>query len=67
MLAGSGLIALGYLYNRFDQLYESQRSTTARLKLLTAQLQKLQEAAVLDSDRPCRSWSITSSARRDSF
>jgi signal transduction histidine kinase len=52
MLAGVGLIALGYLYNRFDQLYENQRSTTARLRLLTAQLQKLQEAALLDSDRP---------------
>jgi signal transduction histidine kinase len=52
MLAGAGLIALGYLYNRFDQLYEAQRSTTTRLRLLTAQMQKLQEVAVLDSDRP---------------
>jgi signal transduction histidine kinase len=52
VLAGAGLIALGSLYNQFDQLYENQRSTTARLKLLTAQLQKLQEVAVLDSDRP---------------
>jgi signal transduction histidine kinase len=52
VLAGAGLIALGYLYNRFDQLYESQRSSTMRLQLLTAQLQKLQEISVLHSDRP---------------
>jgi signal transduction histidine kinase len=51
-LAGAGLIALGYLYNRFDQLYAAQRSTTARLQLLTAQLQRLQEVTMLDSDRP---------------
>jgi signal transduction histidine kinase len=51
-LAGAGLIALGYLYNRFDQLYERERSTTARLHSLTAQLQRLQEVSVLDSDRP---------------
>jgi signal transduction histidine kinase len=52
VLAGAALIALGYLYNRFDELYESQRSTTVRLRLLTAQLQKLQEVSVIDSDRP---------------
>jgi signal transduction histidine kinase len=51
-LAGAGLIALGYLYNRFDQLYESQRATTTRLQLLNAQLQKLQELSTVDSDRP---------------
>jgi len=51
-LAGVGLIALGYLYSRFDQLYETERSTTARLQSLTAQLQRLQEVSVLDSDRP---------------
>jgi len=51
-LAGLGLIALGYLYNRFDALYQSERTTTARLQSLTAQLQKLQEVSVLDSDRP---------------
>jgi signal transduction histidine kinase len=51
-LAGLGLIALGYLYNRFDALYQSERTTTARLQSLTAQLQRLQEVSVLDSDRP---------------
>jgi len=51
-LAGFGLIALGYLYNRFDALYQSERVTTARLQSLTAQLQRLQEVSVLDSDRP---------------
>lgn len=51
-LAGLGLIALGYLYNRFDALYQSERATTARLQSLTAQLQRLQEVSVLDSDRP---------------
>jgi signal transduction histidine kinase len=51
-LAGVGLIALGYLYNRFDQLYETERSTTANLQSLTAQLQTLQEVSVLNSDRP---------------
>ena len=51
-LAGFGLIALGYLYNRFDALYQSERTTTARLQSLTAQVKKLQEASVLDSDRP---------------
>ena len=52
VLAGLGLIALGYLYNRFDQLYEAERSTTAKLQSLTAQLQRLQEVSVLNSDRP---------------
>ena len=51
-LAGAGLFALAYLYNRFDQLYESERSTTTRLQHLTAQVRTLQEAAVLDSARP---------------
>jgi signal transduction histidine kinase len=51
-LAGVGLVVLGYLYSRFDQLYETERSTTARLQSLTAQLQRLQEVSVLDSDRP---------------
>ncbi|MFA4965117.1 MAG: GAF domain-containing protein [Thermoleophilia bacterium] len=51
-LAGVGLIALGYLYDRFDQLYETERSTTAKLQSLTAQLQRLQEVSVLGSDRP---------------
>ncbi len=51
-LAGLGLIALGYLFNRFDQLYETERSTTAKLQSLTAQLQRLQEVSVLNSDRP---------------
>lgn len=51
-LAGAGLIALGYLYNRFDDLYRAERSTTGRLHSLTAQLQRLQEVSVLDSDRP---------------
>ena len=51
-MAGLGLIALGYLYNRFDALYQSERATTARLQSLTAQLQRLQEVSVLDSDRP---------------
>jgi signal transduction histidine kinase len=52
VLAGAGLIALGHLYNRFDRLYESERSSNARLQSLTAQLQGLQEAAVLGSERP---------------
>jgi signal transduction histidine kinase len=51
-LAGAGLIALGYLYNRFDDLYQTEHSTTGRLHSLTAQLQRLQEVSVLDSDRP---------------
>jgi len=51
-LAGVGLVALGYLYNRFDVLYETERSTTAKLQSLTAQLQRLQEVSVLNSDRP---------------
>ena len=51
-LAGIGLVALGYLYRRFDLLYETERSTTAKLHSLTAQLQRLQEVSVLDSDRP---------------
>jgi signal transduction histidine kinase len=51
-LAGVGLIALGYLYNRFDLLYETERSTTAKLHSLTAQLKRLQEVSVLNSDRP---------------
>ena len=52
IVAGAGLIALGSLYNRFDRLYEKERATTARLHSLTAQLQRLQEVSVLDSERP---------------
>lgn len=48
VVAAAGLFALGYLYNRFDQLYESERRTTSRLHVLTAQLRALQEKAVLD-------------------
>ena len=51
-LAGAGMVGLGYLYQRFDQLYERERSTTARLHALADQLQRLQEVSVLDSDRP---------------
>jgi signal transduction histidine kinase len=51
-LAGIGLIVLGHLYSSYDRLYETERSTTARLQSLTAQLQKLQEVSVLNSDRP---------------
>jgi signal transduction histidine kinase len=51
-LAGAGLIALGSLYNRYDRLYERERSITARLHSLTAQVQRLQEMSVLDSERP---------------
>jgi len=51
-VAGAGLIALGYLYNRYDLLYERERATTARMHSLTAQLQRLQEVSVLDSDLP---------------
>jgi len=51
-LAGLGLIALGYLYSSFDELYETERRTTAKLQSLAAQLQRLQEVAVLGSDRP---------------
>lgn len=48
VLAGAGLFALAYLYNRFDQLYQTERRTTSRLHVLTAQLHALQETAVLD-------------------
>ena len=51
-LAGAGLIALGYLYNRFERLYEAERSTTGRLQLLTAQLKGLQGLSALSADRP---------------
>jgi signal transduction histidine kinase len=51
-LAGAGLIALGYLYNRYDRLYETERSTTGRLQLLTAQLKGLQELSALSAERP---------------
>jgi signal transduction histidine kinase len=50
-LAGLGLIALGYLYSSFDELYETERATTAKLESLAAQLQRLQEVVVLGSDR----------------
>ncbi len=52
VLAAAGLIALGYLADRFDQLYEKERWTTARLQLLTQQLQRLQEVSLPDADRP---------------
>jgi signal transduction histidine kinase len=52
VVAGVGLIELGSLYNRYDRLYEKERATTARLHSLTAQLQRLQEVSVLDSERP---------------
>ncbi len=48
VVAAAGLFALGYLYNRFDHLYESERRTTSRLHVLTAQLRALQETAILD-------------------
>jgi signal transduction histidine kinase len=52
VLAGAGLIALAYLVDRFDRLWETERWTTSRLQLLTAQLQRLQEVSVLDADKP---------------
>ena len=51
-LAVIGLIALGSLYNRFDDLYKRERSTTDRLQQLMLQLQQLQEISVLESDMP---------------
>ena len=51
-LAGAGLIALSYLFKQVDRLYETERVTTARLESLAAQLQTLQEVAVLESDQP---------------
>jgi signal transduction histidine kinase len=48
VLSAAGLFALAYLYNRFDQLYESERRTTSRLHVLTSQLRALQEAAILE-------------------
>ena len=48
VVAAAGLFALGYLYKRFNQLYESERRTTSRLHVLTTQLRALQETAVLD-------------------
>jgi signal transduction histidine kinase len=51
-LAGVGIISLGYLFSRYDALYESERTTTARLQALSMQLQRLQEVSVLDTDRP---------------
>jgi signal transduction histidine kinase len=52
VVAGAGLIELGSLYNRYDRLYEKERATTVRLHSLTTQIQRLQEVAVLDSERP---------------
>jgi signal transduction histidine kinase len=52
VLSGAALIALSYLFKQVDQLYETERSTTAMLESLAAQLQTLQEVVVLDSDRP---------------
>jgi signal transduction histidine kinase len=51
-LAGLGLIALGYLYDRVVVLYGLESATNARLHSLTTQLQRLQEMSVLDTDRP---------------
>jgi hypothetical protein len=46
VLGGAGLIALSTLFNRVDELYETERSSTARLQFLTAQLQALQEVSM---------------------
>ena len=43
VLGGAGLIALADLFNRVDELYESERSTTVRLQYMTARLEALQE------------------------
>jgi signal transduction histidine kinase len=51
-LAGVGIISLGYLFSRYDALYESERATIVRLQSLSMQLQRLQEVSVLDTDRP---------------
>jgi signal transduction histidine kinase len=53
IVAAAGLFALAYLYDRFDQLYESERRTTSRLHVLTSQLRALLEAAVLEP-APCQ-------------
>ncbi len=52
MLGGAGLIALAYLFKRVDEMYETERVTTARLGSLAVQLQTLQEGVVLDPERP---------------
>ena len=52
VLSGAGLIALSYLFKQVDELYEAERSTTAVLESLAAQLQTLQEVVVLDPERP---------------
>jgi signal transduction histidine kinase len=52
VLGGAGLIALAYLFKRVDEMYETERATTERLESLAAQLQTLQEVAVLDPDLP---------------
>jgi len=52
VLSGAALIALSYLFKQVDRLYETERSTTAMLESLAAQLQTLQEVVVLDYDRP---------------
>ncbi len=46
VLGGAGLIALADLFNRVDELYESERSTTVRLQYMTARLEALQEVLV---------------------
>jgi signal transduction histidine kinase len=51
-LGAAGLIALAYLFRQVDELYQAERSTTARLQFLTAQTLALQEISVLDFDRP---------------
>jgi signal transduction histidine kinase len=52
VLGAAGLIGLAYLFKQLGRLYESERSTTERLKSLAEQLQTLQEVVVLDIDRP---------------
>jgi signal transduction histidine kinase len=51
-LGGAALIALSYLFTQVGHLYETERSTSALLESLAAQLQTLQEVVVLDTDRP---------------
>jgi signal transduction histidine kinase len=52
VLGGAGLIALGYVFKRVDELYEAEHATTERLESLGEQLRTLQEVAVLDPDLP---------------
>ena len=52
VLSGAALIALSHLFKQVGELYEAERSTTAMLESLAAQLQTLQEVVVLDYERP---------------